>query len=111
MSDEALRSEIREAISTHFENDHFAIDKQLAQNKKVLGYMLVAIQGVPDTDMLGNPNGQYIGGMENDIKEFKEQANGGGGFSVRTSSKLATAFITTTMIAVAQIAVAFIGRL
>ncbi len=129
----ALRKEMRETFSAHFKDDHFGISKQkvgeliaageertkdykvmkeeLTQNKEALGYMLIAIQGEPDHDLLGKPNGKYVGGMENDIKELKDQGNGSGGFSVRTSSKFQTALITTAMIAIAQIAVAFIGRL
>jgi len=58
------------------------------ENREILSHLLIAIQGVPDHDILGKPTGTYVGGMENDIREFRDQANGGKGFSIRNRDKL-----------------------
>jgi len=84
--------------------------EQHIENTEVLSHVLIAVQGVPDHDFQGRVIG-YHGGIQNDVRELKNRANGGGGFSVTTSSKLMTALITTGMIASAQIIVALIGRI
>ncbi len=121
-----VNDEVQAAIDEHVEDRHYDISKEevgglintlqtLEQDRSadhgLLLQMSSAIQGEPDKDLGGHIIG-YQGGMQNDIRELKHLANGGGpGGRVRTSSKLGTALITTGMIGVVQIVVALIGRI
>lgn len=124
---ESLRQEIEvrveSGIAAHFTNDHYNISREKVtqliesseqrerehmESKELLSHISIAVQGVPEKDFQGNLVG-YSGGIQSDIAELKDRANGGGGFSTRGRDKLVTAALTTFMVVGGQVIIAIIG--